>query len=366
MNVRWPAAASAQNRVPKIVGDTAPNEPWMVATSDAALKARSVRGGAMTIGAQGLKFVLQTGSIVVMARLLTPEDFGVQGMVLAMTGFLGLFRDAGLSAVTVQRDEVNANQLSTLFWINVLLGALLVLSGVAAAPLLVAFYHDPRLYPVTVVSVLAFGISGLGFQHGALLQRNMRFAAITTIDVLSVVATLLTGIGLALAGFGYWALILSNVVGPLVGAVGAWIAMPWIPSLPKRNAGIAQMLRFGGTVTGNSVVVYLGYNTEKILLGRFWGADALGLYGRAYQLINLPVQQLHAALYDVVFPTLSRMQHDRERLCRTFLKVYLSSSPLSSRSLSAAPCLRRRLPRSFLARDGLLRLLYSDCSCRWR
>src|SRR5262245_20859062 len=97
-------------------------------------------------------FVLQTGSTMVLARLLSPEDFGVQGMVFAMTGFLNLFRDAGLGVASVQREVLTHEQTSTLFWINVAVGALLALVAVAIAPLLVIFYREPRLLSVTIVS----------------------------------------------------------------------------------------------------------------------------------------------------------------------------------------------------------------------
>ncbi len=291
-------------------------------TTAADLKQRSVRGGVAAVLGQGLTFVVQMGATIVLARLLSPEDFGIQGMVFAMTGLLGLFRDAGLGVASVQREVVTHEQTSTLFWINVAVGAILTMVAAAMAPFLVSFYNEPRLLSVTLVSSVAFLFNSLAVQHRALLYRATRFVAMATIDVLTLALSATVGVSMAALGFGYWALIGMAVSGPMITAAAAWIAMPWRPGRPTRTSGVRSMLHFGGALTFNTLVVYLAYNTDKILLGRFWGAEALGLYGRAYQLGNVPVQQLWSAIGNVAFPALSRAQSDPERLHRSFLKVY--------------------------------------------
>ncbi len=288
----------------------------------ADLKRRSVRGGFATLTAQGVKFVVQTATTMVLARLLSPQDFGLQGMVVVVTGFLTIFQDAGLGMATVQRLEVTHEQTSTLFWINVALGAVLTILCVAAAPLLVAFYHEPRLYWVAVISGTTFLFTGLAAQHGALLQRGMRFLTQAKISVLSLTIGSAVGIVMAMFGCRYWSLVGMVLTSTVVTTVGVWLAVPWVPGLPRRRCGALSMVRFGGLATCNSFVVFLAWNAEKLLLGRFWGADALGLYGRAYQLVTLPVQQLNTAVTGVAFPALSRIQHDAARLASSFLRGY--------------------------------------------
>lgn len=288
----------------------------------ADLKRKSIQGGAVAVCAQGAKFVIQTGTVMLMARLLTAEDFGLQGMVIVLTGFLGLFREAGLGTATIQRLEVTQEQTSTLFWINAAVGVALAMLSVIVAPVLVAFYHEPRLYWITVVSGMAFVFSGLAAQHQALLLRGMRFVTLAKIDVASLALSSLVGIVMALLGWRYWALVGMAVVGPVATAAGLWLALRWVPGLPRRHCGILSMLHFGWKASGNALMVYLAWNSEKILLGRFWGADALGLYGRAYQLVTLPVQQLNASVTGVAFPALSRIQDDPGRLAKSFLKGY--------------------------------------------
>jgi len=286
------------------------------------LKRKSVRGGVVAVCAQGAKLVLQTATMMLLARLLSAEDFGLLGMAVVLTGFLGIFKDAGLSAATIQRLEVTQEQISTLFWINVAVGAALATFTAVLAPVLVAFYGEPRLYWIAVVLGVAFVFSGLAAQHQALILREMRFVTLAKIEVLSLIVSSAAGVIMALLGWRYWALVSMAVVGSIVGAAGVWLANPWVPGLPRRMCGVRSMLHFGWMATCNNFVVFLAWNSHNILLGRFWGADALGLYGRAYQLATLPVHQLNAAIAGVAFPALSRIQDDPDRLARSFLRGY--------------------------------------------
>ena len=286
------------------------------------LKEKTVRGGLARLCAQAVDFILRLVSLMVLARLLGPKDFGLVGMVTAFTGVLILFRDFGLSAAVIQRPNVTDAQLSTLFWINVAVGAFLSLLTAAMAPFIAAFYHEPRLVGVASALACSFLFNAAGIQHGALLQRQMRFTALAVVSIISLVVSSATAIGGAMAGYGYWALVGMTVANPLFNTVGFFLATHWIPGRPQRRIGIRSMLHFGGTVTLNGLIVYTASNFEKILLGRFWGADALGLYGRAYQLVNIPTANLNSAVGEVAFSALSRLQNDPVRLRNYFLKGY--------------------------------------------
>ena len=286
------------------------------------LKGKAVRGGFAKVCAQASNFILRVGSLMVLARILEPHDFGLVGMVLAVTGIFSLFKDFGLSMATVQRTTITEEQISTLFWLNMLVGAILGFLSLAIAPILVVFYREPRLFWVTVALATGFFFNAAGVQHSALLQRQMRFAATAVIEIISLVVSTAVGIGMAIIGYGYWALVTMAIISPVASTCCLWLTTGWIPGMPRREVGIRSMIRFGGTVTLNSLVVYVAYNLEKILLGRFWGADALGIYGRAYQLINIPTENLNSAIGGVAFSALSRLQDDPNRLKSYFLKGY--------------------------------------------
>ena len=286
------------------------------------LKEKTIRGGFARFMAQAADFSLRLVSLMVLARLLDPKDFGLVGMVTALTGVLMIFRDFGLSAAAIQRTSVTEDQLSNLFWINVLVGMVLTVLLVAGAPAIAVFYHEPRLRAVSAVLALSFLFNAAGIQHGAMLQRQMRFTALALINTVSLISSVALAVGAALAGYGYWALVAMAVSGPLIASSGFWIAVAWLPGLPRRGTGIRSMMRFGGTVTLNGLVVYVASNFEKILIGRYWGVDAIGLYGRAFQLVNIPTANLNGAVGEVAFAALSRIQEDGDRLRRYFLRGY--------------------------------------------
>jgi PST family polysaccharide transporter len=286
------------------------------------LKQKAIRGGLARLFGQGTNLILRLSFMVAMARLLSPEQFGLVAMTTVITGVFEIFTTAGLSSATIQRASVSEEQISTLFWINVLVGLTLFLLCLATAPLLVAFYHEPRLFWITVTMGAGFVFSASGVQHSALLQRQLRYVTLAIIDTLSLGIGFALGITLALRGFGYWSLVFSTIATPLVNTIALWIILAWIPGLPRRGVGVKSMLRFGGTISLNTLIVYFAYNFDKLLLGRFWGADALGLYGRSYQLINVPTSNLNSAIGGVVFSALSRLQDDPARLKNYFLKAY--------------------------------------------
>ncbi len=262
---------------------------------------------------------MRTGSLVVLARLLSPKDFGLVGMVTALTGMLTLFRDFGLSAAAVQRPDITTDQHSNLFWINVLLGALLALVTLAAAPAIAAFYDEPRLVGVAAVLGTAFLFNAVGIQHSALLQRQMRFTAMAVIGVASLMASTAIAIGGAAIGYGYWALVASSVAAPLVASIGFWLAAGWVPGMPTRGAGIRSLLHFGGTLTLNNVIAYIALNADKVMVGRFLGVDAIGIYGRAFQFASIPTDSLNGVIGEVAFSALSRLQNEPARLRSFFL-----------------------------------------------
>lgn len=287
----------------------------------ADLKGHAVRGGVVTIAAQGIKFCLQLGSIVVLARLLTPDDFGLVAMVTAVTGFVAIFKDAGLSMATVQKAEIDHNQVSTLFWINVAISLGLMCLTAALAPAVAWFYHEPRLTRIALALAGAFIIGGLTIQHQALLRRQMHFGALALIEIISMLVGAVTGIVSAWYGADYWALVLMQIGTAVVSAGGVWFASGWRPGLPIRGSGIRPMLAFGGHLTGFSFVNYFSRNVDAILIGKFIGAEALGLYSKAYGLFMMPISQIRTPLYQVAMPALSSLGNQPERYAKYYQRI---------------------------------------------
>jgi O-antigen/teichoic acid export membrane protein len=298
------------------------------------LRGRSVRGGAFTLAAQFSKLVLQIGSTVVLARLLIPEDFGLLGMVTILVNFAATFKDFGLSWATVQREEISHAQVSTLFWINVLVGVVLMLLVAASGPLLVWFYGEPRLLLITAALAPALLFAGLSVQHQALLRRQMRFRAIAMCEVGSILLGVTTAIVMAALGAGVWALVGLSLGTPLGLMVLLWSLCGWRPGLPVRGSGVRSLLKFGGNLAGANMLQFVGANMDYILIGRFCGAHALGLYNRAYRLLVLPIMQLNAPTAAVAVPALSRINSEAARYrrwyCMVVQKILLIMGPAAA------------------------------------
>jgi O-antigen/teichoic acid export membrane protein len=286
------------------------------------LKGRTIRGGFARICAQFVTLFLRVGSLAILARLLKPTDFGVVGMVTAFTGVLTWFRDFGLSSAAIQQHTISEEQLSTLFWINVLFGVLLSLVTVAMARAIASLYGQPLLFNVTIVLATGFLFNAAGVQHSARLQREMRFTTLAVVNVLSLMIGFVIAIVGAILGYGYWALVAMSVVSPFAATLGFWLTTSWVPGRPHRHIGIPSMMHFGGTLTLSGLLSYMAFNADKVMIGWFWGADVLGSYGRGYQLITIPMDNINSPIGEVAFSALSRLQGDDVKLRAYFLKGF--------------------------------------------
>lgn len=307
------------------------------------LKGRSVRSGAVTIAAQIAKFGLQTAGTLILARLLTPEDFGLIGMVAVILNFIELFKDLGLATATIQRPSINHVQVSTLFWINIALTGVITLLTAAIAPAIARFYGEPRLLPIMIALALAFLLGGLPVQHRALLKRQMRFGVLAVLEIAAMLSGTIAAVAAAHWGAGYWSLVIWRLAQAVTDALGAWIACGWRPGLPRRRSGVWSMIKFGSSITGFRTINYFSRNADNILIGRFQGAQALGVYSIAYRLLLMPIQQINAPVTNVALPTLSRLQETPQKFASYYYKALLLittvSMPLICFLFSAADAL---------------------------
>lgn len=283
------------------------------------LKGRTVRGGMVTVLAQGISLLLNFGSLAILARLLLPEAFGLVAMVTVIVGLLALFKDAGLSMATVQKAEITHQQISTLFWMNVGLSCLLGGAIMGLSPLVAWFYGEPRLVLITVALGGGFLISGLTVQHQALLRRQMRFGTLAGVQLLSMAVGIGAAIYAACLGLGYWALVIRELAMTLTSLIAVWAVMPWKPGLPRRGAGTRDMLGFGGYLSLTRIANFFFRNLDNILIGRQLGEEALGYYSRAYALLMLPISQLNTPVSAAVLPALCRKQDDPEGFRRAYI-----------------------------------------------
>ena len=282
---------------------------------------RTARGGVVTMASHGLKFAVSIVATAILARLLSPHDYGLIGMVAVATNFIVMFKDLGLSLATVQKAEISSRQISTLFWVNLTLSGITMLVMFLLAPAISWFYGDARLTMIAVVSATGFLIGGLTVQHEALLKRQMRFMALSAVALVAMIVGYIVGIAFAWYGFGYWSLVYSQLALLATDAVLVWTICGWRPGLPRRDTGVRSMLSFGGNITAYATVNYFSKNADNLLIGRFFGPQQLGLYNKAAQLVGLPTDQVHEPVMAVTVPALSRLADSPERYRKAYLRI---------------------------------------------
>ncbi len=263
------------------------------------------------------------GATAVIARILSPDDYGLIAMVMIAASYLALFREMGLSAATIQKEDLTDGQTNSMFWINAVIGCLLTALTVALAPVLSALYHEPKVAPLATSFAICFALGGLSVQHRALLRRHLRFGALAAVDILRPVVSVTVGIGMALSGAGVWALVGMHIAGWSAETLGLWLACPWRPGRPSLSEGTRKMVSFGGFLTGFNLLNYFARNADKILIGRLCGATPLGLYAKAYELLVMPLWLINTPMSSVAIPTLAKLQSDPVRYRRAFGKAMM-------------------------------------------
>jgi O-antigen/teichoic acid export membrane protein len=285
------------------------------------LRNHALKGASITIVAQFAGFVIQTIGSILLARLLTPDDFGIVTMVLTISLLLGNFGVNGFTEAIIQNSEINHKQISTLFWINVLISILLALLFIAFSPVIVWFYKEPRLTPIIIAIAGSNVIAGLSVQHLALLKRSMQFNKSSLNDFLGATISSVIPIALALWGWGYWALVAKWVLAPTAVTIGAWLMCDWHPGLPARDSGVKPMLKYALHTYGNFIMSYFRRNIDKILIGRSFGSQPLGYYDRAYHLSNMLPVQIITPLYSVAVSSFSKLSSSPDKFRQSYLKV---------------------------------------------
>jgi O-antigen/teichoic acid export membrane protein len=275
----------------------------------------------MSLGT-GVQSFLQVTVLVILARLLTPVDFGVVAAAMVVIGFSSIFSQLGVGPAIVQRQVLETTHLRTAFTMSVSLGMLLMGVIWSSAYAISAFFRVDQLAPAVKALSLVFLLQSVSVVAESLLQRHLLFRYLASLDVIAVAVGFAgIGVSLALLGCGVWALVGAHLGQAFVKTVLLLRAQPHPKRLLIDRQAFAELMFFGGGFTVARVANYLAGQGDNLVVGRALGAYALGLYGRAYQLMAVPAMLLGQVLDRVLFPALARVQHDRNRLAKTYRRA---------------------------------------------
>ena len=280
----------------------------------------ALRGSLVTGVSQAMKIGLQFLSVIVLARLLVPEDFGLVAAVGPVVAFVALFQNLGLQQAIVQRHDISDQQLNRMFWVMAAVGLACTAIVLAVSPLVAWFYGDPRMRDITIAAGVPLLLGSMAGLPLSLLNRHLRFGQLAMIDVANALFGFLAAATGAYYGLGYWSLLLGSAASAAVSLAVAWYWSRWMPGRPDFRID-RDIMSFGANLTGFNLANFFARNLDNILIGKYAGAIELGYYDRAYKLLLFPIQNIIAPLSRVMIPLLSRVQDDKPRFRELYLQT---------------------------------------------
>ena len=264
--------------------------------------------------------LLQFAVAVILARLLSPKEYGLLGMVLVFTGFANSLVDMGLGASIIQKDSLSARHLNSVFWLNLVTGILLTGVFVVAAPFVARFYAEPQLRLLTTVTAITFILGSLNVVQNALLDKLLNFRTKFWIEIVSIFTSGIVALLLAFNGAGVWSLVGQLLTATIVRVVVMWSLSPWRPEMSFDFSAIRELMHFSGNLMGFGIIIYWSVNIDKLVIGRWIGSSALGFYSLADKLMRLPLTNVTEISTTVMFPALSAIQDHVETVERAYLR----------------------------------------------
>jgi len=277
-------------------------------TKEENLSSKTAWGGVYTFTFQVIGFLISLSSTLILARMLTPDDFGLVAMVVIIINFANILKSAGLSMATIQQTVITEEQVSSLFWINIIFSFSIAIIIVLMAPIAVEFYKRRELLNITFIMAGTFFISGITSQHQAILNRLLRFDIIGLVSIISNLLGLIVAIFLAYLKFSFYAIVLNSLASSIISGLLTFYFFPWKPKLMYKANGLRKMIFFGLDITAFELVNYFSRNADNLLIGKFIGASDLGQYNKAYSIFLMPIQRIRIPVNSVSIPVLSKLK----------------------------------------------------------
>jgi O-antigen/teichoic acid export membrane protein len=267
------------------------------------------------------KQLIQLVSMIIIVRLLKPEDLGLMSMAMVVIGFMTVFRDLGTSAAVIQKKDPSPQLLSSLFWTNIFFAGLLIIGIWLTAPLIAEFYNEPALAGLLRWMGWIFVLQASGTIHQALLEKNLQFGSIAYIEITTTVLSSSIGIMAAFSGYRVWSLVYQTLAFAALNMLLLWLTSKWVPRLQWGWAQLNEVKSYSLNLSGFNLVNFISRNADYFLIGKFLGAQPLGYYTLAYRIMLYPVENISTVIGRVMFPIYSKVQDDQARLHRAVLKV---------------------------------------------
>jgi PST family polysaccharide transporter len=312
------------------LGDVDFRDEGTAALPEQNLRKSMLTGVAWKLLGHGFAQVMRSVVGIVLARLLAPSDFGLAAIALVYIGVTGIFTDLALGAALVQRRVVTEEDRSTAFWTTLGVGTLLTLLGVALSPLIADALSAPNARPLIAATSSMVFLSSLGLTQTAILTRELRFRSLELRNFVGTIFGAAVALPVALAGFGAWAIVSQALASTAISSLLVWRLSPWRPKLVYSTESFRSLGSFGGKTVVAQFLGFLSLYADNILIARFLGTTALGIYSMAYNVMFVPVMRVAQPIQDVVFAGFAKLQAEPERLRDAWLRGTVLVSSLNA------------------------------------
>ena len=298
--------------------------PVLPATRQHELLLRVLHGTFWILNSNVFGRVLNLARGVILARLLVPDDFGLFGLATVVIGFTAMFSDVGAGLFLVYSQEGIGDHVDTAFWANLGIATVLASGILGAAPFVARIYHRPDLLPILAVLAFSLWLQTAATVHRNLLRRELRFRSLAVIDGLISLGAFSFAVALAWRGYGVWSFVLSVLLSNAIGTVFLFYACTWVPRWRFSKDSFRALAPFSGWYVAQALAWYMVLNVDNLMVGKFLGIDALGIYGLAYNYALLPISFIGISFGNVVYAELPRLYSDPRR----FWSAYFMASKL--------------------------------------
>lgn len=289
---------------------------------------------------QVVKVGLQLISLTVLTRLLAPTEYGLMAMATVVINFTMIIRDLGTAAAIIQRKELAQSTISTVFWLNIIMGILICLGIMLASPLIASLFNAPSLVPVLLLLALSFPIASSASVHQALLERESEFRRVAGVEIKSAAVGLIIAIGMAYSGFGVYSLVGQTIMSCALSSLGLWRISKWRPTKVFDKVELRSLLGFSGNLTAFNFINYFSRNADSMIIGHFFSAAILGTYSIAYRVMLFPLQSLTFVTTRSLYPLMSRRQEEPQAIKIMYLKVILVIASITAPMMAGLAVLR--------------------------
>lgn len=271
---------------------------------------------------------------VILARLLTPADFGLAAMGIIYVGLLLVVNEMGIAAPIIQKKDIREQHLSSSFWASIVMGSIICGISILISPLLAYFFDNEQIEMVVSILSLGFIFGSVGIVQKAQLHRELNFKKIAVIEIGAIVCSGMVSIIMAINGFGVWSIVWGGIIHNIMLSVLVWKASPWRPKWMFHLKSFKELFSFGLNVMGANFVNYARANIDNLIVGKCLGSSALGIYSMAFNLATTPVQKTTSIITKVMFPAFSKIQNDNQRIQQAYLKIITYVSIISFPALA--------------------------------